>query len=62
MNRLKSLGYWVRGVDLKYHEYKKSDADEFIIADMRDPTLVDEVITSDLDEVYQLFDNEGAIS
>jgi len=62
VNRLKSLGYWVRGVDLKYHEYKKSDADEFIIADMRDPTLVDEVITSDLDEVYQLFDNEGTIS
>jgi len=54
VNRLKSLGYWVRGVDIKYHEYKKSD--------MRDPTLVDEVITSDLDEVYQLFDNEGTIS
>ena len=33
---LKKLGYWVRGIDIKWHEYKKSDADEFIIADLRD--------------------------
>ena len=49
VTRLKSLGYWVRGVDIKHHEYKKTDADEFVIADMRDPTLVDQVITPDLD-------------
>jgi nucleoside-diphosphate-sugar epimerase len=57
--RFKWLGYWVRGVDIKYHEYKKSDADEFVIADMSDQTLVDQVITPDLDEVYQLAADMG---
>lgn len=54
VSRLKLLGYWVRGVDLKHHEYRPTEADEFIIADLRDPDLVDEVIDADLDEVYQL--------
>ncbi len=27
--RLKSEGYWVRGVDIKEHEYKETVADEF---------------------------------
>lgn len=35
VTHLKSLGYWVRGVDLKYPEYRKVDADEFEIADLR---------------------------
>lgn len=59
VTKLKELGYWVRGVDIKYHEYKDTDADEFIIADMRNPTLVNNVITSDLDEVYQLAADMG---
>lgn len=29
-------GYWVRGVDIKYPEYSKSMAHDFVIADMRD--------------------------
>jgi nucleoside-diphosphate-sugar epimerase len=32
---LKSRGYWVRGVDLKYPEYTSVDADEFEILDLR---------------------------
>ncbi len=36
VTRLKSMGHWVRGVDLKYHEHKKTDADEFIIEDSSD--------------------------
>ena len=32
---LKSRGYWVRGVDLKYPEYTDVDADEFEILDLR---------------------------
>lgn len=59
VSKLKSLGCWVRGVDLKHHEFKKSEADEFIIADLRDPSLVDKVITHDLDEVYQLAADMG---
>lgn len=37
VKRLKSEGYWVRGVDLKFPEFSKSPADEFVIADLRDP-------------------------
>ena len=59
VSRLKKEGHWVRGVDMKWHEYKKTDADEFIIADMRDPIKVDTVIDSTIDEVYQLAADMG---
>ena len=29
VNRLKNEDYWVRGVDIKTHEYVKSSANEF---------------------------------
>lgn len=32
---LKNLGYWVRGVDLKYPEFSVVDADEFDLLDLR---------------------------
>jgi GDP-D-mannose 3',5'-epimerase len=44
VKRLKAEGYWVRGVDLKYPEFQDSSADEFIIADLRDPKWVDAVM------------------
>ena len=44
VTRLKKEGYWVRGVDIKRHEFKKTDADEFVVADLRDPVRVDTVI------------------
>lgn len=59
ITRLKSLGYWVRGVDIKYHEYKKPDANEFIIADLRKYSSVDLVIDNTIDEVYQLAADMG---
>lgn len=59
VSKLKSLGHWVRGVDLKYHEFKESDADEFIVADMRNQISVSEVITSDIQEIYQLAADMG---
>ena len=59
VTKLKHLGYWVRGVDIKNHEFKQTDADDFIIADMRDPKLVDKVIDSDIDEIYQLAADMG---
>lgn len=54
VKRLKSEGYWVRGVDLKENEFAPSQADEFVVGDLRDPRLVSEVIDGDLDELYQL--------
>lgn len=38
VKRLKLLGYWVRGVDIVHPEYTESEADQFIIADLRDPS------------------------
>jgi nucleoside-diphosphate-sugar epimerase len=59
ITRLKSSGHWVRGSDIKYNEFKKSDADEFIIADLRDPIKVDIIIDESIDEVYQLAADMG---
>ena len=59
VNRLKSEGYWVRGVDIKENEYGNSSADEFIIGDLRDPQIVEDVVTSDLTEIYQLAADMG---
>lgn len=35
VRRLKSEGYWVRGVDLKWPDFSKTEADEFFIFDLR---------------------------
>jgi nucleoside-diphosphate-sugar epimerase len=44
VKRLKSEGYWVRGVDLKYPEYSRTQADEFIIGDLRDYNFVEKCL------------------
>ncbi len=59
VTRLKKEGYWVRGVDIKKHEFKDSDADEFIVADMRNQEKVNEVIDDTINEVYQLAADMG---
>ena len=40
VKRLREEGYWVRGIDLKYPEYSVSQANEFVIGDLRDVNLV----------------------
>ena len=40
VKRLRSEGYWVRGVDLKYPEYGDSEANEFVQGDLRDVEFV----------------------
>jgi len=49
VNRLKSEGYWVRGVDLKYPEFSETQADEFLIYDLRDNRNVEAVMRLDFD-------------
>ena len=44
VKRLKSEGYWVRGVDLKYPEFAKSEADEFVQGDLTDVNFVRRVL------------------
>jgi nucleoside-diphosphate-sugar epimerase len=59
VKRLKSEGYWVRGVDLKSPEFSNSLADDFVVGDLRDPKLVASVIDQDLDEIYQFAADMG---
>jgi GDP-D-mannose 3',5'-epimerase len=58
VKRLKAEGYWVRGVDLKHHEFATLPADEFIIGDLRNQGVVTEVVQG-IDEVYQLAADMG---
>lgn len=70
VKRLKSEGFWVRGVDLKLPEFSPSAADEFVIGDLRDPKVVSRVMfapeqsslddkENSFDEVYQLAADMG---
>ena len=59
VKRLKEEGFWVRGVDLKYPEYRETFADEFVITDLREPINCNEVIDQYFDEVYQLAADMG---
>lgn len=56
--RLKRERFWVRGVDLKRHEFAEPPADEFIVGDLRDPRLCRE-LTEGIDDVYQLAADMG---
>ena len=58
VKRLKKEGYFVRGVDLKYPEFSKTEADEFIKGDLKNSYLVD-VCVDGMDEVYQLAADMG---
>jgi len=70
--KLKSDGHWVRVVDSKVHPYFNSEeiSNEFIVGDLRDPSLVAKVMTgpnqinnndtsNSFDEVYQLAADMG---
>jgi nucleoside-diphosphate-sugar epimerase len=60
VTHLKRLGYWVRGVDLKYPEYARSDADEFLRLDLREFENCD-VATGGVEEVYALAADMGGM-
>lgn len=57
---LKSQGCWVRGVDLKEPEFEPTEADEFVVADLRSPEPC-LAVTAEVDEVYQLAADMGGI-
>ena len=44
VKHLRSEGYWVRGVDLKYPEFSSTQAHEFVQGDLRDVDFVRRVI------------------
>lgn len=57
---LKSKGYWVRGVDIKYPEYEASQADEFALLDLRESKNCLRA-TFGVEQVYNLAANMGGI-
>jgi nucleoside-diphosphate-sugar epimerase len=59
VKRLKSEGFWVRGVDLKFHEYSETLADDFMIGDLRDQDICRSAIDMRFDEIYQLAADMG---
>ncbi len=65
VKRLKSEGYWVRGVDLKRPEFAETAADEFLLLDLREPSNCMTSVTAPegkvFDEVYQLAADMGGM-
>ncbi len=59
VKRLKREGYWVRGVDLKETQYAKTEADDFVVGDLRDSRVCAKVVDTDFDELYQLAADMG---
>ena len=62
VQRLKKEGYWVRGVDIKYPEFKTTEANNFIIYDLSDPEDMYMILTKDgqpFDEIYQFAADMG---
>ena len=60
VTRLKHEGYWVRGVDVKYPEYAETDADEFLLLDLRDRGNAVEAVAG-MHNVYALAADMGGM-
>lgn len=59
VTHLKEEGFWVRGIDLKYPEFSETDADDFVIGDLRDPYICRAVVDRKFDEIYQFAADMG---
>ena len=60
---LKSQGYWVRAVDVKIPEFGPSEANQFLILDLRNPIHCNAALSLEggFDEVYQLAADMGGM-
>jgi nucleoside-diphosphate-sugar epimerase len=56
--RLKAEGFWVRGVDVKYPEFARTAADEFLIGDLRSARVAEDAVAG-MNDVYQLAADMG---
>ena len=64
VKKLKKEGYWVRGLDIKEHQFETTQADEFLLLDLREPQNCQAALTlptGKLDEVYQLAADMGGM-
>jgi nucleoside-diphosphate-sugar epimerase len=57
---LKSEGYWVRGADIKYPEFRETGADDFALGDLRKQNFCRQIVEDiQFDELYQLAADMG---
>jgi len=61
VKRLRREGYWVRGVDIKPHEWSPDAANEFRLLDLREPANCRAALSGGFDEVYQLAADMGGM-
>ena len=61
VNKLVEEGFYVRGVDLKEPEWSKSKAQEFVLADLREPDQAANALSGGFDHVYQLAADMGGM-
>ena len=64
VQKLKNEGYWVRGVDIKRHEFRETAADDFQVLDLREEANCQQALTlgaGTFDEVYQLAADMGGM-
>src|SRR5215472_2226286 len=59
VRQLKREGFWVRGTDLKYPRFSETEADDFVIGDLRDAYFCRSIVDRRFDEVYQLAADMG---
>lgn len=59
VQRLKAEGFWVRAVDLKFPKFGETAADDFLVADLRDPVVCRAAADRRFDEVYQFAADMG---
>lgn len=56
---LKREGFWVRGADLKFPEFAETEANDFVIADLREPDNCRDIVDRRFDEIYQFAADMG---
>ena len=65
VSKLKGEGYWVRGVDIKEHEFRTLEADEYMRLDLREAHNCRQALSlgggESFDEVYQLAADMGGM-
>ncbi len=59
VKRLKCEGAWVRGIDRQTPEFSQTYADEFVLGDLREPSVCQGAIDLPFDEVYQVAADTG---
>jgi len=61
VKRLKNEGFWVRAVDIKYPDFDETEADDFILGDIKDVKICEKSLNINFDEIYQLAADMGGM-